>query len=85
MESVSYLCSVICFQKFNYKISELILLFVKKSDGEGADFYCLGEVEILSGSMKQAYMPKSNEPVVHFTYRLKHHVEEALYRYLVGE
>jgi superfamily II DNA or RNA helicase/HKD family nuclease len=65
--------------------SELILLFVKKSDGEGADFYCLGEVDILPGSMKQAYMPKSNEPVVHFTYRLKHHVEEALYRYLVGE
>ncbi|MFN5888521.1 MAG: DUF3427 domain-containing protein, partial [Flavobacteriales bacterium] len=61
------------------------LLFVKKSDGEGADFYCLGEVEILSGSMKQAYMPKSSEPVVHFNYRHKHQVEEALYRYLVGE
>jgi hypothetical protein len=65
--------------------SELILLFVKKSDGEGADFYCLGEVQIQPGSMKQAYMPKSNEPVVHFTYRLQHQVEDSLYRYLVGE
>lgn len=65
--------------------SELILLFVKKSDGEGADFYCLGEVQILPDSMKQAYMPKSNEPVVHFTYRFQHQVDDALYRYLVGE
>jgi superfamily II DNA or RNA helicase/HKD family nuclease len=65
--------------------SELILLFVKKSDGEGADFYCLGEVQILPDSMRQAYMPKSNEPVVHFTYRFQHQVEDALYRYLVGE
>ncbi len=65
--------------------SELILLFVKKSDGEGADFYCLGEVQILPDSMRQAYMPKSNEPVVHFTYRFQHQVEDSLYRYLVGE
>jgi len=35
--------------------------------------------------MKQAYMPKSNEPVVHFTYKLEHAVENALYTYLVGE
>ena len=65
--------------------SELILLFVKKSDGEGTDFYCLGEVKIAEGSMKQAYMPKSNEPVVHFTYKLEHAVENALYTYLIGE
>jgi hypothetical protein len=69
----------------NLMESELILLFVKKSDGEGTDFYCLGEVKIAEGSMKQAYMPKSNEPVVHFTYKLEHAVENALYTYLVGE
>ncbi len=65
--------------------SSLILLFVKKSDGEGTDFYCLGEVRIAPGSMKQASMPKSNEPVVHFTYQLLTPVNESLYRYLVGE
>jgi hypothetical protein len=63
----------------------LILLFIKKSDGEGEDYYCIGQVEIIPGSMKQGNVPVTNEPVVHFTYRLKHHVEEALYRYLVGE
>jgi hypothetical protein len=65
--------------------SDLILLFVKKSDGEGTDFYCLGEVSIVEGSISQAYMPKSNEPVVHFKYKLKEAVEEKLYQYLVGE
>jgi len=65
--------------------SDLILLFIKKSDGEGTDFYCLGEVRIVPGSMKQAYMPKSNEPVVHFTYHIQTSVNESLYRYMVGE
>ncbi len=65
--------------------SDLILLFVKKSDGEGTDFYCLGEVSIVEGSISQAYMPKSNEPVVHFKYNLKEAVEEKLYQYLISE
>jgi hypothetical protein len=65
--------------------SDLILLFVKKSDGEGTDFYCLGEVSIVEGSISQAYMPKSNEPVVHFKYKLKEAVEEKLYQYLISE
>jgi superfamily II DNA or RNA helicase len=65
--------------------SDLILLFVKKSDGEGTDFYCLGAVSIVEGSISQAYMPKSNEPVVHFKYKLKEAVEEKLYQYLISE
>ncbi len=65
--------------------SDLILLFVKKSDGEGTDFYCLGEVSIVEGSISQAFMPKSNEPVVHFKYKLKEAVEEKLYQYLISE
>jgi len=63
----------------------LILLFVKKSDGEGEDYYCIGEVEIIPGSMKQGNVPVTNEPVVHFTYRFQHQVEDALYGYLVEE
>lgn len=65
--------------------SKRILLFVKKSDGEGTDFYCLGDVSIIDGSITQAYMPKSNEPVVHFKYKLKEPVDEKLYRYLLSE
>jgi len=65
--------------------SELILLFIKKSDGEGTDFYCMGEVSIMPNSIVQAQMPKSGEPVVHFKYRLKNRVEENLYKYLTSE
>lgn len=65
--------------------SELILLFVKKSDGEGTDFYCLGEVSIVDNSIIQAQMPKSGEPVVHFKYQLQNRVEESLYNYLTSE
>ena len=64
--------------------SELILLFVKKSDGEGTDFYCLGEVSIVDNSIVQAQMPKSEEPVVHFKYHLQNRVEESLYNYLTS-
>jgi hypothetical protein len=62
--------------------SNLILLFVKKSDGEGTDFYCIGEVEIVPGSIKQDKMPVSEEPVIHFKYALKYPVEDHLYAYL---
>lgn len=65
--------------------SERILLFVKKSDGEGTDFYCLGDVSIIDGSINQAFMPKSNEPVVHFKYHLKNMVDEKLYQYLISD
>jgi superfamily II DNA or RNA helicase/HKD family nuclease len=64
--------------------SELILLFIKKSDGEGTDFYCLGEVSIIDNSILQAQMPKSEEPVVHFKYHLQNRVEESLYNYLTS-
>jgi len=65
--------------------SDLILLFVKKSDGEGTDFYCIGEAEIAPNSVKQDKMPISQEPVVHFKYNLKHRVEDHLYEYLTDE
>lgn len=65
--------------------SELILLFIKKSDGEGTDFYCLGEVSIVDNSIIQAQMPKSEEPVVHFKYHLQNRVEESLYNYLTSD
>jgi hypothetical protein len=61
------------------------MLFIKKSDGEGTDFYCLGQVSIVENSITQAYMPRSKEPVVHFKFKLKEAVEEKLYGYLMAE
>ena len=65
--------------------SNLIQLFVKKSDGEGTDFYCIGQVEIIPDSVRQDKMSISQEPVVHFMYKLKHRVENHLYEYLTDE
>lgn len=65
--------------------SKRILLFIKKKDGEGTDFYFIGDITILDGSIKQEIMPKSKEPVVHFSFELDQTVEKNLYKYLVDE
>jgi superfamily II DNA or RNA helicase/HKD family nuclease len=65
--------------------SHLILLFVKKSDGEGTDFYCLGEVNIVPDTVQQGRMSISGEPVVHMNYILHHPVEDHLYDYLTDQ
>jgi superfamily II DNA or RNA helicase len=63
--------------------SKRIILFVKKEDGEGTDFYCLGDVEIIDGSVEQEYMEKSGDAVVHFKFKLQQPVESNLYEYLI--
>lgn len=63
--------------------SKRILLFVKKEDGEGTDFYYLGDVSIVKDSVKQDKMQGSGSPVVHFTFKLDEPVTETLYNYLV--
>jgi len=62
--------------------SKRILLFVKKEDGEGTDFYYLGDVSIVKDSVKQDKMQDSGSPVVHFTFDLDEPVTETLYTYL---
>ncbi len=62
--------------------SRRILLFVKKGDGEGTDFYFMGDVSIIPNSIEQSYMPNSNLPVVHFKFQLKNPVIESLYNYI---
>ncbi len=62
--------------------SERILLFVKKEDAEGTDFYYMGDVSIIEDSIKQDFMPESNNPVVHFKFRLEEPVTEDLYNYI---
>jgi hypothetical protein len=64
--------------------SKRILLFIKKEDGEGSDFYYVGDVEIINDSIKQDFMPISGEPVVHFKFSLKKPVDDSLYNYLIS-
>ena len=63
--------------------SDRILLFIKKADSEGVEFYFIGDVEIVPGSIEQGKMPKTNAPVVHFKFKLDKPVEENLYNYLI--
>ncbi|WP_339259796.1 DEAD/DEAH box helicase [Lysinibacillus sp. FSL K6-3209] len=73
----------------NYKKSGMeIHLFTKKDDGEGTDFYYLGEADIAEGSAKNEVMPdgKGNHlSVVTMNLILKQPVHYDIYHYLVGE
>lgn len=65
--------------------SNRILLFIKKEDGEGTDFYFMGDVSIINDSIEQSYMPDSTIPVVHFKFHLKKPVIESLYQYITTD
>jgi superfamily II DNA or RNA helicase/HKD family nuclease/phage repressor protein C with HTH and peptisase S24 domain len=62
--------------------SKRILLFVKKEDAEGADFYYMGDVSIITNSVEQAIMPQSRKSVVHFKFKLEKPVPDNLYKYI---
>lgn len=64
--------------------SERILLFVKKEDAEGTDFYYMGDVSIIEDSIEQAEMPESKKPVVHFKFQLEQAVSTELYNYITA-
>jgi superfamily II DNA or RNA helicase/HKD family nuclease len=65
--------------------STRILLFVKKQDGEGTDFYFMGDVSIVPDSIEQGSMPNSNLPVVHFKFHIQQPVIESLYQYITTD
>lgn len=65
--------------------SKRILLFIKKDDREGNDFYFIGNIEIIKDSIKQDFMPNSNTPVVHFKFKIDHTVEDSIYHYLTSK
>lgn len=65
--------------------SNRILLFVKKEDAEGTDFYFMGDVNIVPESIEQAVMPNSNTPIVHFKFKLEQPIEENLYSYMTQD
>lgn len=64
--------------------SKRILLFVKKGDGEGTDFYFIGDCKIIDGSIKQDKM-EDGKPVVHFSFDLDEEVEEGILKYLTTD
>ena len=64
--------------------SKRILLFVKKEDAEGSDFYYLGNTSIVPDSIKQGTTDKGS-PVVHFRFLMDKPVEDALYDYIIRE
>ena len=64
--------------------SKRILLFVKKEDAEGTDFYYMGDVSIIENSIEQAKMPDSELPIVHFKFLLEQPVTMDLYRYITA-
>ncbi|MDQ7917195.1 DUF3427 domain-containing protein [Mesonia sp. MT50] len=64
--------------------SKRILLFVKKEDAEGTDFYYMGDVSIIEDSIEQAEMAESKKPVVHFKFQLEQPVSTELYNYITA-
>lgn len=69
----------------NYSSTGLrMLLFVKKSDGEGGDFYYLGDVE--PTEYKQTTIKDNNgkeKAIVNINYKLNREVEDKIYNYLI--
>lgn len=73
----------------SYKQSGMkIHLFTKKDDGEGTDFYYLGEVDIAEDSARNETMPDgkgNNLSVVTMNLALQQPVQHDIYHYLVEE
>lgn len=62
-----------------------ICLFIKKSDGEGTDFYYMGEVEARDWRQTTITNDKGKElPIMNFIFSLENSVREDIYEYLVG-
>ncbi|GAB1476357.1 hypothetical protein MASR2M70_11910 [Bacillota bacterium] len=61
------------------------LLFVKKSDGEGSDFYYLGDLKPLEYYQTEILNDKgANLPIVNIIFQMSDSVDEALYSYLTA-
>ena len=61
-----------------------IPLFVKKSDGEGSDFYYMGDVEPMAIAQTTIKNDKGEDkPIVNILFDMKHSVPDNLYDYLI--
>ena len=62
-----------------------IYLFVKKSDGEGTDFYYMGKVEPVSYRQTVIQNDKGKDlPIVNFELKLEHEVRSDIYDYFAN-
>ncbi|SDM48113.1 DUF3427 domain-containing protein [Lachnospira pectinoschiza] len=70
----------------NYKDNDLkICLFIKKSDGEGSDFYYMGNVKPIEWQQKTIKNDKGQDlPIVNFLFSLDREVREDIYEYLIS-
>ena len=62
-------------------------LFIKKSNGEGSDFYYLGNITIIENYAAEKNIPddKGNQiSVVEMGFYLEHPVEKSLYDYIIS-
>ena len=64
--------------------SKRILLFIKKGDAEGTDFYYMGDLDLIAGTVKESFINNTDIPVVNFEFKLKQPVEDSLYEYLTN-
>ena len=65
-----------------------ISLFIKKSDGEGTDFYYIGDVDVIPGRAKETTIKDENGkdlPIVNILFHLQHPCKNDLYTYLIEE
>jgi len=70
----------------NYKRGLRLPLFIKKSNGESADFYYMGDVTPIDESIVETTMPDgegNNISVVKMTFLMKQPVEDSIYEYLI--
>jgi hypothetical protein len=69
----------------NHKdINNELFLFIKKDDGEGSDFYYLGQTSVVDGTAADDKMP-DGKPVVTMNMVLEEPVQPDIYHYLVEE
>ena len=74
-------------QIINYKDTDLLIpLFLKKSDGEGSDFYYMGTMKPNHWKQTTITNDKGTElPIVHFYFDMDHSVRNDVYEYFVEE
>ncbi|MDR0880176.1 MAG: DEAD/DEAH box helicase [Clostridioides sp.] len=63
-----------------------IHLFVKKTDGEGKDFYYIGQADPILDRVKETHIKNKdkNLPIVNIPLRLRNEVREDIYEYLIN-
>jgi hypothetical protein len=68
---------------YNYEQGLRLPLFIKKCNGESTDFYYMGDVTPIAGSIEQTTMPPDNKvSVVKMRFYMNQPVDDSIYDYL---